>query len=291
MQYFRQRLIVTGGTGFLGSYFIRHALEKGHAIHALKRPSCSKIPEGTERALWFEASLKEPRLQSSWEARTLVHFAAHGVDAARANWADCFRVNVTESLICWASAAAAGVSRFIICGSCFEYGKRGEHYEYIPIDAPLEPTGPYAASKAAATMAAIAFGHDYKVEVAILRPAHVFGLGEGSGKFWPALREAALSGKDFPMTKGEQVRDFVPVEVAAERFLQIANDPTRYTPPRLLNIGSGNPQTLREFAEHWWKGWNASGKLLIGAIPYRKNEVMRYVLQDTGSLPSEDCNA
>jgi hypothetical protein len=32
-----------------------------------------------------------------------------------------------------------------------------------------------------------------------------------------------------------------------------------------------------EFSEYWWRYWGAKGKLLPGAVPYRDNEVMRYV--------------
>ena len=43
------------------------------------------------------------------------------------------------------------------------------------------------------------------------------------------------------------------------------------------NLGSGNPQSVREFVEHWWKKFEAKGKLKLGAVPYRENEVMRFV--------------
>ncbi|MEI8283803.1 MAG: hypothetical protein WCG52_02325, partial [bacterium] len=52
---------------------------------------------------------------------------------------------------------------------------------------------------------------------------------------------------------------------------------TRNSTLVVANIGTGHPQTIRSFAEHWWKKWDAKGKLLPGALPYRDNEVMRYV--------------
>jgi nucleoside-diphosphate-sugar epimerase len=152
----------------------------------------------------------------------------------------------------------------------------------IPTTAPLEPTGPYHASKAAATVAALALAHMDKRECAILRPFHVYGEGEDATRFWPSLRTAALEGQDYPMTQGEQVRDFVAVEDVAARFLDVAiNSNLKPGNPEIHNIGSGKPQTLRAFAEQWWNKWEARGKLLFGAIPYRENEVMRYVPQLT----------
>jgi hypothetical protein len=58
--------------------------------------------------------------------------------------------------------------------------------------------------------------------------------------------------------------------------------------PVVANIGTGQPQTIRQFAEHWWKEWGATGKLLPGALPYRDNEVMRYVPEVSPLFESHD---
>lgn len=80
------------------------------------------------------------------------------------------------------------------------------------------------------------------------------------------------------MTAGEQVRDFIPVETVADAFVAaLARTDLQAGEPKIENVGTGKPQTLRAFAEDWWKQWNAKGKLKIGAVPYRANEVMRYV--------------
>ena len=68
---------------------------------------------------------------------------------------------------------------------------------------PLEPTGAYHSAKAAATMAALGLAVDRKLALTVLRPFHVYGEGEAEGRLWPALRKAALTGVDLPMTKGE----------------------------------------------------------------------------------------
>ena len=79
------------------------------------------------------------------------------------------------------------------------------------------------------------------------------------------------------MTFGEQVRDFIPVEDVAQTFLSfLEKTPPAPGNPEIHNVGSGQPQTLREFAEFWWKKWGATGKLKFGEIPYREGEVMRY---------------
>jgi nucleoside-diphosphate-sugar epimerase len=273
-------LFVTGGTGFIGSHFLRIALRAGHRVVAIRRPRAQTRIPLTDEPLWLEKELADCESHDFQGIDALVHFAAAGVNPKDANWDSCFKTNLTDSLRVWRTASAGGVKRLIVCGSCFEYGKTGERMAEIPTTAPLEPTGPYHASKAAATLAALALAHMDKLECAILRPFHVYGEGEDSTRFWPSLRTAALAGQDYPMTQGEQVRDFVAVEEVAARFLGLTvSSNLKLGNPEIHNIGSGEQQTLRAFAEHWWDKWEAKGKLIFGAIPYRENEVMRYVPQ------------
>ncbi len=90
--------------------------------------------------------------------------------------------------------------------------------------------------------------------------------------------DAALNGRIDPMTKGEQVRDMTPVESVAAAFLAVASEREMIRGvPEVHNIGTGMPMTVLAFASHWWSEWNASGRLIAGAIPYRPDDVMRYV--------------
>jgi len=273
------RLFVTGGTGFIGSHFIRAALAAGNQVRALRRSDRSGLRIPVDPAPeWLTKAMADITLEDLRKTDTLVHLAAAGVSPQQADWATLFRTNVTDSLELWLKAAEAGIKRFIICGSCFEYGKSAERYNFIPTDAPLEPTGPYGASKAAATMAALALAVEKRLELIVLRPFHVFGDGQHESNFWPSLKAAAAQGKDFPMTAGEQVRDFTPADAVAKALVRAAQrSGLRPGAPRVENVGTGAPQTLRAFAEHWWRHWEARGQLLVGALPYRAGEVMRYV--------------
>ncbi len=47
--------------------------------------------------------------------------------------------------------------------------------------------------------------------------------------------------------------------------------------PLIENLGSGNPRSLSKFATEQWNLFEAKGKLIFGAVPMRKEEVMRYV--------------
>lgn len=273
-------LFITGGTGFLGAHLLNLAVAAGHTVVAPRRTgSRPRIPVSPE-VHWIPGSVEQ---RCDWDLRgcdALIHLAAHGVIDPSPTWEDCFRVNVLSSLQLWIEALDAGVGRLIIAGTCSEYGRTGEAHERIPTSAPLLPTGPYHAAKAAATMAAIGLCHERHVSVAILRPFHLFGEGESPTRFWPQLRAAARSGGDFEMTQGDQVRDFTPVAAAAQAFLEAATKRAlRPGEPWIENVGTGEGSSLADFARREWRRLGATGALRIGHRGHRVDEVMRYVAQ------------
>lgn len=273
------RIFVTGGTGFIGSHFVQQALAAGHEVIALRRDGSRPAIPLDPPPRWVTGDLLNVPDEALAGCDALVHMAAHGVaDPSGATWDDCFFWNVTAPLKLWQQALRAGTQRFVICGSCFEYGRSAEAYDFIPADAPLTPTAAYHASKAAATMAALGFSIDQAVEMIVLRPFHVYGEGEANNRFWPSLKQAALDGADFPMTDGKQVRDFIPVQSVARKFLTSLNrHDLKKGNPVIENVGTGNPRSLLKFAEDEWASLNAAGMILPGNKEQRKNEVMRYV--------------
>lgn len=273
------KLFVTGGTGFIGSHFLGQALAEGYSVRALRRGgSRLRIPLTTEPE-WLDVPFEALEPQHFAGIDAVVHLAAHSANVPYDSLENCLHWNVTVPLRMAAQASKAGVRQFVVAGSCFEYGRAGERYEFIPTDAPLEPTQSYPISKAAASIAWAGFCREKQACVSILRVFQVYGEGEAEGRMWPSLRAAAQAGKNYQMTKGDQVRDFIEVGNAARQFLLALSDHSRPGHPEIRHVGSGRPQTLLAFAEHWWRQWGAKGALQPGTVPYRIGEVMRFVPQ------------
>ncbi len=270
------RIALTGGTGFIGSHFLDQALAAGHDVLAIRRSPQSRprIPL-TIQPKWLDAPLDQVAVKHLCECDVLVHLAAHSVQHPYDSLINCLRWNLLAVLGLFEQARKAGINRFIVAGSFFEYGRSCERYDMIPTDAPLEPTNSYAASKAAASIALSQWAEEHQIRLEILRVFHVYGEGEPDTRFWPSLRRAALGGEDFPMTRGQQVRDFLEVGAVARTFLNRAesSEPDQTT-VTVINLSSGRACSLREFAEYWWDFWGAQGKLLLGAISYREGEIM-----------------
>ena len=273
------RLFVTGSTGFIGSHFIEQALSEGLEVVALRRtPNSMPCIQLSSNPCWLDKSIEEVSAVDLKGCSAVVHFASAGVSPKEASLGDLISVNVASSARLMEMAVKAGVVRFVAAGTFAEYGTSADRYEKIPADAPLFPTYPYAASKAAAFEILHGLAIAYKLEFFYLRIFSAYGEGQYQGNFWPALRAAALAGEDFEMTPGGQIRDYLPVEEVANCFLNAATkDKADSGVPVLKNVGSGVPTTMKSFAQECWKNFGAKGLLKIGSLPYRENEVMRFI--------------
>ena len=273
------KIAVTGATGFIGSHFTKQALAAGHAVLAIRRSPAStpRIPM-EQLPQWLDRALDEVTAEDLKGCDVLVHLAAHTGNVPYDTLANCLRWNLIAVVDLFEQARLAGIRRFVVAGSCFEYGRSGERYEAIPTDAPLKPTNSYAASKAAASIALCQWAEEYQLSLELLRVFHVYGEGEPETRFWPSLKRAALASQDFPMTLGNQVRDFMPVNSVAKTFLSRALLSDATNPEvKIYNLTTNCHQSLATFAKSWWSKWNAQKNILFGAKVYRSGEVMRYL--------------
>ncbi|MGJ8723012.1 MAG: NAD-dependent epimerase/dehydratase family protein [Roseibacillus sp.] len=275
------KIFVTGATGFIGSHFLNQAHKAGHELVALRR-SENSVPKVAvpEEVVWLTKEMDKLTASDFESIDVLVHLASPGVSPQRASLDELFYWNVSILGSILLAATEANVRRFVVAGTFAEYGRSADRFDPIPPDAPLLPTYDYAASKAAAFQLAHALAISRDFELVYLRIFSAFGEGQHPQNFWPALMAAAQSGEDFEMTPGEQIRDYLPVEEVAQQFLSWSTtEPVLKGFPAVKNVGSGKPVSMREFAEHWWEKAEAKGSLKVGALPYRENEVMRFVPQ------------
>src|SRR3989339_20938 len=128
---------------------------------------------------------------------------------------------------------------------------------------------------------ALVYGNKYNVPSVIFRIGILYGLSQTGQMFIPSLISALLAGRDFPMTKGEQTRDFVFIEdfILAVKTVLGHNELSG-----IFNIGTGNAPTLKEAAQIAERVANAYGVIKLGAVPYREKESWEYCLNSTKAL-------
>ena len=271
------KIFITGGTGFIGAHLIDLAIKEGHEIFAVRRSKSNKN-NSNNKVEWIEKDLLEINSNDLSEIDVLFNLASAGVSPKKASIKELTEINVLGSINLMHKAIKANVKRTVFVGTCHEYGFSADKYKMIPINAPLLPINNYARSKVASFYMLEALCETHKTELIYPRIFSAYGIGQNEMNFWPALRKAALNGTDFKMTLGKQIRDFIPVEKVVSHLINCCyrNDVIKGK-PLILNIGSGSPSSIHEFAKTQWKIFNAKGKLINGAIPERLNEPKSFV--------------
>lgn len=273
MKYF-----IIGATGFVGGHLTRLLLEQGHQVTATyRRQTTTRIPMSTTPD-WHCRSLDQISAQDLLGHDVLVFLAAAGMpnNPEKVSFDEMFYYNVDCLIKILRAAKDAGVGKIIIGSTFKEYGWSCDRYDYVPTTAPLNPTTAFACSRVAGYYAARAFAFAENVNIEYIRFFNLYGEGENAPDLWTALRNAAITGQDFAMTNGEQIRDYLDITIAINQLAVISQQPNR-PGLHISHIASGQPVKLRDFADYWWRQWSATGKINYGQLPYRSYESMRIV--------------
>lgn len=272
-------VFLTGATGFIGSHLLERLCALGADPAILLRPSAdaSRIADRLDGVRVYRGDLADAdRLRSMLEEarpRYVFHLAAYtqvGREASHA--ASAMSVNLVGTMNLLAAAQGLPIEAIVNSGTCEEYGDGAP-----PIDesAALRPVSPYSASKAAATLWCEMMYRSARAPVVTLRPFLCYGPAQEPVRLIPQAILAALAGRDFPMTAGEQTREFTHVSDIVEGYLLAAAVPEAVG--EVINLGSGEEHRVRDLVERIYAIAGSGGRPLIGAVPYRAAELWRCV--------------
>jgi dTDP-6-deoxy-L-talose 4-dehydrogenase (NAD+) len=133
----------------------------------------------------------------------------------------------------------------------------------LSVETPLRPLTPYAGAKAGAFMALSQWLPQQGVEFAWCRLFYLYGEGEDARRFVPYLRAKLRAGETAELTSGEQIRDYLDVAEAGRMIVETALGAMQGP----VNICSGTPITIRQFAEEIADEYGRRDLLRFGARP------------------------
>jgi nucleoside-diphosphate-sugar epimerase len=255
------KILVTGGTGFLGSHLVRALVHRGDRVVVLTRP-------GSDWRRLASVAREIVRHELSGDLERA--FAAHGPIEAVIHTATCYgRRGETDVEIFAANTALP--MRLLDAAS--RYGVA----TFYNTDTSLDRTvNAYALSKKQFAEWGRHVANSGRIRFVNIVLEHVYGPDDDETKFTARLIKQFLAGAPVvELTAGEQRRDFVYVDdvVAAYLLLLESTRFGRAGAPEVA-VGSGRPIALRDFVEAARRATGATTDVRFGAVPYREHEVM-----------------
>lgn len=249
------RILVTGGLGFIGSHLVRALLD------ARPESQVVNLDLETYAADWsrLEDLKGQPRLQhvrgdvadaplvaqllGDFRIQAVLHLAAEThVDRSIADAAPFVRTNVlgTQTLLEGARRVWVGQEgvRFVHVSTDEVFGDLGPEDPPFTEGSPYAPSSPYSASKAAADHFVAAAWRTHGIPALVVHPSNAFGPGQHAEKFLPTLVRTATAGREVPIYgSGRQVRDWMHVGDLVAALLRILD---RGRPGERYLVGAGN---------------------------------------------------
>lgn len=235
-----KRVLVTGASGFLGRHVLAPLAARGYEVHAVS--SRSRV-QGADGVRWHRADLLEPggpqRAVSEAGATHLLHLAWFAEPGKFWRSPENFRW-LEASIALLRHFRAAGGVRVVMAGTCAEYG-RGEE-PCSERTTPTRPETPYGICKNALRETLDAFCDVERMSGAWGRIFHLYGPHEHPGRLVAHVIDSLAGGGVANCTHGNQVRDFLHVEDAADAFAALMDSGVQGA----VNIASGQPVALRD---------------------------------------------
>lgn len=250
-----KRVIVTGGSGFLGGFVVEALQARGVAEIIIPRRRDYDLREiQAVRQLLTETARPKP-------VDVIIHMAAHvgGIGANRAHPAEFFYDNLMMSVQLFHESWRAGVGKFVAIGTICSYPK----YAAIPFREediwdgyPEETNAPYGLAKKMMLVQSQTYREQYGYNSVFLLPVNLYGPRDNfdleTSHVIPALIHKFIEAEERGETHivawgdGSPTREFLYVEDAAEGILLAAE---RYNDSQPVNLGSHSEISIRDLVE------------------------------------------
>ena len=274
----KKRVLVTGGSGFIGSHLVHRLLDDGAEVAVTVRYG-NVMKNERLRGCWDDLEVIEADLRNrgalacirDFAPEVVFHLAAYNhVGQSFVQVEECFDVNAKGSANLLDTCG--GAARFVYMSTSEVYG----HQTEVPFVETMdpEPISPYAITKYAGELYCRMkqrIGGD--TSVVILRPFNTFGPYQSAKAVIPELIVNCLKGEPIRTTKGEQTREFNYVSNIVDGLVAAGSYEGKLD--GVLNLASGEEVAIHDLVRKIAELTETRSEIEIGALPYRPTEIWR----------------
>ncbi len=273
-----KRVVVTGGSGFIGSHLVKRLLEQGAKVAVTTRYG-NVMKNERLRDEWTRIKVIEADLRNrgaldevaKFDPHVVFHLAAYNhVGESFRQVEECFDVNAkgTANLL----DVVPGTEAFVYMSTSEVYG----HQSGVPFVETMnpEPISPYAITKYSGELyCRMKQRMKGSGRIVVLRPFNAYGPYQSSKAIIPELIINCLKGKPIRTTKGEQTREFNYVGNLVDGLLAAADHTGTIEGP--VNLASGEEVAIRDLVKKIAALTDTKSSIEIGALEYRPTEIWR----------------
>lgn len=280
------KIFVTGGAGFIGSNFIHYILDNydDQIINFDKLTYAGNIKnlediEAESNYQFFKGDILDKDMMGKIFLKEdidyIVNFAAEShVDRSINDSSQFIKTNVEGTHNLLELALDFNIKKYVQISTDEVYGSLDDRGCFRETDI-LNPTNPYAASKAAADMIVNSFYKTYDLSVNICRSSNNFGPHQHPEKLIPLCIINAINSRQLPLYgDGKNIRDWIYVKDNCRAVDAVMR---KGKSGEIYNIGAGNEKTNLEVAENILEILNKNINL-IKFVEDRKAHDYRYAL-------------
>lgn len=270
--YRGKKVLITGGTGFIGSHLVKQLVEFGAQVFVLRKPKANfwRINQVIKKVKIINLNLKNlPKLRKfivANQPEIIFNLAAH-LDTRQIaqTLPKLLRENFITTLnLLRAVTEKVRPEKFVQFGTMEEYGRQKAPFLETQREMPVSP---YSLTKTMASQLALSFHRLTGLDVCVVRPAAVFGSKQGLGTLIPNFIISCLSKKNFNINPGNQLRDFIYIEDLVEGIL--AAGFKKESSGEIINMGSGSFYKIGDVVNKINQFLGFPITINFGANPYR----------------------
>jgi len=265
------KVAVTGASGFIGQHVLNNLNNLSVEVVAITRLKHANLPK-LVNGLWVEIDLQNPpenMFSLIGSPDILIHLAWQGLP----NYMSLhhFEIELPVQYDFLSALIKEGLQSLVVVGTCFEYGMQSNS---LSEELDTKPSNPYGFAKDCLRkqLEFLKIQHNFKLTWA--RLFYLYGDGQSDSSIYQQLKRAIQDFEPkFNMSKGEQLRDYLPVEKAAQYLVSLG---LLQKDIGVVNVCSGESISVRNLVENWLDENNWGIELNLGFYPYPNYEPMNF---------------